>query len=173
MIIEILFIFLGLVFSYFLKDINFLSLQFDFIKSGSVYPDFLLIFIIYFSLKKNELVGIWLGFFAGLLEDSSILSFSQKNKEFINLIGIHSLVYPILGFILGKFNKYLDIDNIRTVIVITFLASIFTRISVWFIMGILDTFYESFAFFSPSIYTSLVAPVWFFFLKWIYHKNEF
>lgn len=173
MIIEVLLIFLGLIFSYFLKDINFLSLQFDFIKSGSVYPDFLLIFIIYFSLKKDEFVGIWLGFFAGLLEDSTILSFSSKNNEFINLIGIHSLVYPIMGFILGKFNKYLDIDNVRTVIFVSFLASMFTRLSVWMIMGIVDTFYESFAFFAPSIYTGLVAPVWFFFLKWIYHKKEF
>lgn len=172
MILEILLMFLGLIFSYFLKDINFLSLQFDFIKSGSVYPDFLLIFIIYFSLKRNELIGIWLGFFAGLLEDSSILSFSYKNQEYINLIGIHTFVYPLLGFLLGKFNKYLDTENIRTIIFVTFFSSMFTRLGVWILIGIVDAFYESFTFFAPSIYTSVVAPVWFFFLKWIYHKNE-
>ncbi|GIW23716.1 MAG: rod shape-determining protein MreD [Candidatus Sericytochromatia bacterium] len=172
MLIEIIVIFVGLIFSYFLKDINFLSLQFEFLKTGSIYPDFLLIFLIYFSLKTNEMWGIWLGFFAGLLEDSTILKFTQQNSEYINLIGIHTLIYPILGFILGKINRYLDIDNIRTIVFVTFLCSLTSRLIIWFIMGIVDEFYQSYAFIAPSIYTSILAPVWFFFLKWIYHKDE-
>jgi rod shape-determining protein MreD len=172
MMIEIFVVFLGLIFSYFLKDINFLSLQFDFLKSGSVYPDFLLIFLIYFSLKTNEMWGIWLGFFAGLLEDSTILQFSPKNNEYIHLIGIHTLIYPIMGFILGKINRYLDINNIRTIIFVTFGCSFITRFLIWILMGIIDKFYQSYSFIAPSIYTSILAPVWFFFLKWIYHKNE-
>ena len=172
MLIEILVIFIGLIFSYFLKDINFLSLQFDFLRTGSIYPDFLLIFLIYFTLRTNEMWGIWLGFFGGLLEDTTILNFNSSNSEYIQLIGIHTLIYPIMGFILGKINRYLDIDNIRTIIFVTFVTSLSTRLMIWLIMGIVEEFYHSYSFIGPSIYTSILAPIWFFLLKWIYHKNE-
>ncbi len=170
--LDIIVIVLGLIFSFFLKDISFLSLQFDFFKSGSIYPDFLLIYLIYFSLRTNELSAIWLGFFAGLLEDSTILSFNSKSNEYMNIIGIHTMVYPIMSYILAKINKYIDIDNIQTIIIVTFISSFLTRISIWFLMGIVDRFYDSFNFLGPSLYTSILSPAWFFFLKWIYHRKE-
>ncbi|MFN3604618.1 MAG: rod shape-determining protein MreD [Leptonema sp. (in: bacteria)] len=168
--IEILMILLGLIFSYFLKDINFLSLQFSFLNSEIIYPDFLILFLIFFSLRSSEVLGIWIGFFAGLLEDSTILKFSKT--EFHPLLGMHTLVYPIVGYILSKFKRFLDINNTGVAIFVTFIAAFSTRTFVWLLMGIMDNFYQSYSILATSLYTSLLAPVWFLLLKWTYYKKE-
>ncbi|MCS7206140.1 MAG: rod shape-determining protein MreD [Leptospiraceae bacterium] len=166
--LEFFIILLGLIFSYFLKDINFLGLEFEFFKIGSIYPDFLLIFIIYFAMKTDEFKAIWIAFFGGLLEDSTILSFSPEESEFVNVLGIHSLIYPLVALVIAKLQKHLDTENFKTIMFVVFVSSLVSRIYVWFVMGILDDFYSSYSFIGPSIYTSVLAPVWFLFLKWIY-----
>lgn len=172
--IESIKIFLGLFFSYFLKDINFLSLQFSFINSEIIYPDFLIIFLIFFSLKKSEseLLPIWIGFLAGLLEDSTILKFSKK--EYTPILGIHTLIYPFVCYTIAKFKKIIyanDNDNAFQIIIITFLSTFIARSFVWFMTGIMDTFYQSYSLFATSLYTSLLSPIWFLFLNWIFLKN--
>ncbi len=166
--LKILKIFLGLIFSYFLKDINFLSLQFNFLNSEVIYPDFVIIFIIFFSLQNTDLFGIWIGFFAGLLEDSTILKFSKS--EYTPLIGIHTLVYPILGYTLAKLNRFVDIHNNSTILFITFVSTFVSRTVVWILFGVMDTFYESYSILATSLYTCILAPMWFMVLKWIYPK---
>lgn len=169
--IKILMFFLGLIFSYLLKDLNFLSLQFNFLNSEIIYPDFVIIFIIFCSLKTSDVMGIWIGFFAGLLEDSTILKFSKT--EYAPLLGIHTLVYPILGFFIAKFNRLIDIQNSKTIVFITFVSTFVSRTAVWFLFGLLDTFYQSYSIFATSLYTSILAPIWFMLLKWIYYKDKF
>lgn len=159
MFLEIAVLGLGILISFFLKDINFLALNF-------VYPDFLLIFLIYFALRRGELSGIWIGFFAGLLEDSGIIS--ESSGEFIHLIGTHIFFYTLAGFLLGKFNRFIDRQGMVPVVGVVFATTLIIRMFVWLTNGILQDFNRNYPFFAPSIYTALIAPIWFWLLGWVY-----
>ncbi len=175
MILDFIFIILGLFISHFLKDINFLVLQFDFLKTGSTYPDFVIIYIIYFALQRDRDISsaIWLGFFAGILEDSTIIRFSKNYTEFQHLVGLHSLVYTLLAFILGSIKKQVDINNNTTISFIVFISTLMSRILIWFIMGILEEFYQSYSFLAPTLYTTIISPIWFKLLGFIFEKKEY
>lgn len=168
MLLEVTVITLGMILSFFLKDVNFLSLNFDFLNTGAIYPDFLLIFVIFFALRKGEFAGIWIGFFAGLLEDSTIISFSESSGEFISVIGAHSLVYTLAGFTLGRLNRLLDRDSAASIVVLVLVSTFLIRFTVWILMGIIDTFNSSYSFLGPAFYTAAIAPIWFTLLTWVY-----
>lgn len=163
-------IIVGLVFSFFLKDINFLSITFDF--TGAIYPDFLLIFIIFFALRRGEFSGLWIGFFAGLLEDSAILSFSESSQEYVSIIGVHAIIYTLAGFILGKLNRIVDKDSTIPIMFVVFSTTFLCRLFVWLLMGFLDESSASYSFFGPAVYTAILAPVWFFLLGWTYRQTS-
>lgn len=161
-------ILLGMIGSYFLKDVNFLSLHFDILNTGVIYPDFLLIFLIYFSLIKGEFSGIWIGFFAGLLEDSTILRFVGGPDPFTSILGLHSFAYTILGYTLGRTNRMIDRQNLSTTLIVVFAATLATRFLVWLEMGIVNQFYSSYSFLSTALYTAAISPAWFALLSWLY-----
>jgi rod shape-determining protein MreD len=158
----------GILISFFLKDINFLGLNFGFIGTGIIYPDFLLLFVIFFALHKREFSGIWLGFFAGILEDSGMLTFSTVQKEFLPIIGVHALIYTVTGFIIGNTSRFIDKTHIVPQMLLVFGAILIMRILVWLLMGVLDQFNNTYSFFWPALYTSLLTPIWFTMLKWLY-----
>lgn len=161
------FIYLGLVVAYFLKDINFLSLQFPFLGVGNIYPDFLLLYIVFFALITSDIQSIWIAFAGGLLEDTTLLKFSSQTSEFTNLLGIHALVYPVVAYVLTSIKKHIDIDNMITIITVSFFSVLVSRILVWLYLGIVDNFY-SMDFLGPSLYSAVLAPVWFSFLRWVF-----
>jgi len=170
MLIQFIIITIGLFGSFFLKDINFLALEFDFLNTGIIYPDFLLIFVIFFALHKGELTGLWIGFFAGILEDSGIITFSESSNQFAAVLGIHSLVYSVFGFALGRINRLVDRHSMFPVFIIVLTGSILVRFLIWLVMGIVNEFNLSYSFFGPAIYTAIISPVWFFILMWIYRN---
>lgn len=159
---------LGILISFFLKDINFLGINLSFLNSGLIYPDFLLVFLIYFSLNKGEFSGIWIGFFAGLMEDSGLLQFADIQREFLPIIGVHSLVYTITGFSLGKLTRFIDRDHAIPQMVLVLITTVIVRFFIWLIMGVLQDFNSSYSFFGPAVYTALFTPIWFTLLSWIY-----
>lgn len=161
MILEIAAIVTGMLVSFFLKDINFLSLNY-------VYPDFLIIFIIYFALRRNVLSGIWIGFFSGLLEDSAVLVFSHKAGEYLNIMGVHMFFYTLMGYIFGKLNRFIDSNSFLPVGAAVFAAALSVRFSIWLTTGIMSEFNKNFMFILPAIYTALMAPIWFWILGWLY-----
>jgi len=162
----------GILVSFFLKGVNFLSLNFEFMGGGILYPDFLLIFVIFFALRRGEFSGLWIGFFAGLLEDSGLLSFSDKTGGFVPIIGTHALVYCMTGFVLGKINRLMDKDRVPTIILIVFLTTLAERILVWILVGVIEDFNKSYSFLGPAVYTALLSPIWFFVLGWVYKLQE-
>jgi rod shape-determining protein MreD len=168
LLLEIAVIAVGLLLSHFLKGINFLSINWDI--TGVIYPDFLLIFVIFFALRRGEFSGLWIGFFAGLLEDSGILRFDFPEPA-LNVIGVHAIIYTLTGFILGKLNRIIDRDSTIPIMFVVFTTTFICRFLVWFIMGILDESSASYAFFGPAVYTAILSPVWFFLLGWAYRQT--
>ncbi len=163
---------IGILISFFLKGINFLSLDMESLGGGILYPDFLLIFVIFFALRRGDFSGLWVGFFAGLLEDSGLLSFADRTGEFLPIIGSHALIYCLTGFILGKVNRLMDKDRVPTIILLVFVTSVVERILVWLLVGILEDFNRSYSVLGPSVYTALFAPIWMAGLSWVYKMQE-
>jgi len=168
MFLELSVIAVGIVVSFFLKDVNFLALNVSFFNTGLIYPDFLLIFLIFFALNKGEFSGIWIGFFAGLLEDSAILSFSQATHEFVPIIGTHAIIYTITGFILGKINRIVDRESQAPMMVVSLVTTFAVRVLTWILMGIIVDFNKSYSFIGPAIFTAIISPIWFTLLSWLY-----
>lgn len=168
MFFEVFAIAMGLLSSYFLKDIQFLSLEFDVLNIGLVYPDFLLMFITFFALYRHELVGTWVGFFGGLLEDGANWFFDSDTGGFTTILGIHSLVYTLVGYGVGRLSHHIDHYNNSFSILLVLLTAMVTRFLIWSLHGLVDTFSNNYAILGPAIYTAFLIPLWFTFLLWVY-----
>lgn len=168
MLIETGVIALGMALCYFLKDIQFLSLNFNFLNTGVINPDFLLMFVIFFALFRGEFSGLWIGFFAGLLEDSANWVIGGGDAEFSALIGIHSLIYSLSGFFLGKINRVIDRRQTLPIMVLVLAATFVVRFLTWLLQGIVEDFNSNYSLLGPAIYTALLAPIWFAVMAWVY-----
>lgn len=168
MLIEAGLITLGLLISYFLKDIQFLSLQFDFLNTGTIGPDFLLIFVVFFSLFRGEFVGMWVGFFAGLLEDGANWVLGGTTGTFVPIVGIHALVYTIAGFALGKLSQVFDRYQTAPIIALVFVTALIVRFFAWTLQGIVEDFNKNYSLIGPAAFTAIISPIWFSFLGWFY-----
>ena len=168
MILEAGVIALGMGVSYFLNDIKLLSLDFPFLNTASIGPDFLFILLIFFAIYRGEFAGIWIGFFAGLLEDGVIWHISGATGEVVPLIGIHTLLYSLTGYAIGRVNRYFDDYNSAPIIVLVLLVSLVVRFSVWLLHGLFVEFSSTYAILGPAVYTGLFAPIWFALLSWVY-----
>ncbi|MEQ9363304.1 MAG: rod shape-determining protein MreD [Leptospirales bacterium] len=170
MLIEAGLITLGMLISYFLKDIQFLSLTFEFLNTGTIGPDFLLIFVIFFSLFRGEFVGLWVGFFAGILEDGAnwVLGGGATGGGFVPIVGIHALVYSITGFALGKLSQVFDRYQTAPIIALVFVSAFLVRFFAWTIQGIVEDFNKNYSLIGPAVFTAIISPIWFSFLGWLY-----
>ncbi|MFN3966737.1 MAG: rod shape-determining protein MreD [Endomicrobiia bacterium] len=70
---------------------------------SNIFVEFLIISLIYFSLRYGSVFGEFYGFFCGLLLDT----FS------ISIFGLRSLLFTIFGFLLGRLSKKIDETNIK------------------------------------------------------------
>ncbi|MCB1324742.1 MAG: rod shape-determining protein MreD [Spirochaetales bacterium] len=167
MFLEISVVTLGMMVSYFLTEIQLLKLNFDFLDTGVVHPDFLLIFLIFFALYRGELVGIWVGFFAGLLMDGTLWRISEGGN-YVSVIGVHASIYSLAGFILGKMNRIFDRYRLAPLFVLVLGTGIVVRFLAWTMAGIFLEFNRSHAIVVPALYTAVLAPIWFALLSWVY-----
>ena len=129
--LELVVIALGMLVSFYLQNIQFLMVS-------NVYPDFLLTFLIYFALRRGEFSGIWIGFFAGMLEDAAPFGYAQDANIYV--IGNHMLFYTITGFILGKLNRIIDRDSMVPVVMVVFITAILVRCCIWLLYGVIMDF---------------------------------
>ena len=143
------------------------ALQFgaDFFVLGNVNPDFLLILTIYFSLHKGELAGLWVGFFAGLLQDINLGGYSLSFDEIKYFIGIHALPNALAGYFSGKFVAHIKKDSNLMVFFALFVLSLGKNIAVLILVIIFHQGINLKVLFSilapESLYTSVIAIFWF------------
>ncbi len=168
MYLEICAIGAGMVLSYFLKDVQFLILDLSFLGTGLVHPDFLLIFIAFFALYRSLMMGLWIGFFGGLLEDGSNWFFDSERGGFTTIIGLHALVYSIMGYGIGRVNVYLRNYQQSFTILLILITVIFVRFTIWFLHGSIDSFNKNYTIVGPALYTTLISMIFFPILSWAY-----
>ncbi|GHT61555.1 hypothetical protein AGMMS49531_08690 [Endomicrobiia bacterium] len=148
---------------YIIISIVFCLLHFSFGKHMNIYgifPNFILILIVYLSLSKGTMDAQLMGFLFGLTWDI----FST------DIFGTRAIMFAIIGHFLGRLNKKLDRDKIYTQFVIVFLASIVYWLGISFIIHASGNY--SFSFFTLSgaaiiFVTALVAPAVFYVLNYV------
>ena len=134
---------------------------------GNIVFDFIVILVIFFALRKGEVSGLWVGFLGGLLSDAA-LGGEQVGDKIYYKLGIHSLSYSLVGYLLGKFGRHFYNENYIST---TFYAFVLTFIMRWLTYFLFSTFFyenENYSYMLCSIYNAAIAPVTFFCLSWIF-----
>ena len=84
-------------------------------RIGNISPNIILVIIVSFALLRGSKEGAMIGMLSGLLQDAS----------FSITIGSSVVVYCIIGYICGKFNKNFYRENFIVPLVCTFLCGLF------------------------------------------------
>ncbi|WCL50163.1 rod shape-determining protein MreD [Leptospira sp. GIMC2001] len=165
MIFEKLIIGLGIFLCHFLNGSNIFEL------GGSFKPDFMMVFVIFFALRKGSFYGIWVGFLGGLLTDSGLGGETGADQVIYYKIGLHSFTYSILGYAIGRFTKNAYNENYLSITIYTFVFTLLSRIILYIMFSIFFHDNANYSFLSTTIYTSILSPVLFFLLTWIYRLD--
>jgi rod shape-determining protein MreD len=148
-------------------------LQFFFGKYINVYgifPNFILIFVVYFGLSKGIIKAQLVGFLFGLTWDV----FST------DVFGVRTVMFTVIGYLTGRFFKNFDRKKIFTQFVIMVFASVVYWsgfVLIYFIFsdnGNCAVSFSILSVFSKIIVTAMVAPLVFYILEKIdviYRRN--
>ncbi|MCR5045248.1 MAG: rod shape-determining protein MreD [Treponema sp.] len=101
-------------------------------------PDFLLICVLYFSIRNGKVAGELTGFVSGLLLD--FLSGSP--------FGLNCLVRTIIGFLGGFFHRMMNYESFFVNIITGFFATIIKALIIHFISLLFPNYVNSYHIFS-------------------------
>jgi rod shape-determining protein MreD len=132
---------------------------FEILSVWHVRPDFCLILIIFVSIRRGSVAGMFTGFTAGMIEGF-----------FTPPFGFHALAKTIIGYVLGRFEGILSIDPFFMKMVLVIGATWAKRLIIGIehlVFGIAGPPFFTFVFSAlvESLYTALLAPVIFFLLN--------
>nr|WP_302599305.1 rod shape-determining protein MreD [uncultured Cellulosilyticum sp.] len=95
---------------------------FQYLKIGNVAPNFMIMLIVSFALLRGSKEGSVIGIAAGLLHD---LSFGMS-------IGPTAIIYGLIGYVCGTFNKNFYRENFILPFVCTLFSSLFYSLTCIF-----------------------------------------
>ena len=132
------------------------------ITINGVYPEFLLIGLLYYGNSRSQLYGQFIGLFAGLAID--FLSTAP--------LGFFAFIYTLIGFIAGSTTEKVYSDSILTPVFMTAIALIIKEIMAFILSAIfrqveLQSPIFGSDFFFHALYTLLLAPLIFALLRFI------
>ena len=143
----------------------------DFFEIGGVRPDVLLISALVVALLKGEFTGVWIGFFAGLIEDIHI-----GVVEGYFFLGLHVLAKSLLAYLAGKFRRHLHLGSFWMGLPIIFLGGLLEGGILSLLGGIffpergLPSLWR--VIIPDVIYTSVFYVFWGYFLFWALPQEE-
>ncbi|MDR1663162.1 MAG: rod shape-determining protein MreD [Endomicrobium sp.] len=149
--------------TYFLLYVIFCTLQFFLGKNLNIYgvfPNFILILIVYLGLTRGVVSAEIAGFLFGLTWDV----FST------DIFGMRAVIFTITGYLTGIMNKHFNKNSLFTKIVIILSANLFYRFGFSFIYWVLPVSENGSSFFITVqivfkvLITILITPVVFFIL---------
>ena len=135
----------------------------DFLAINTVRPDFIVILVLYWSLRYGRLIGIVFGFFIGLLVDLSGTS---------SFFGLSPLTYTITGYLGGNLiGKYSTMSllyfSLAWIGVLAFHFLVFSLVQYQHIFGV-NTFLFWSKWFGTCLYTLCFAGI----LQFIYPLHK-
>lgn len=162
MIFEKLVILSGIILAHILNGSNL----FDF---GPEYkPDFMILLVTFFALRKGEMAGLWVGFLGGLLSDAGLGGEEGTGGKIYYKIGIHSLSFSIIGYLLGKFGRSFYNENYISITVYAFCITLIMRALTYSLFSFFFYSNLSYSLLICSLYNAILAPLTFFVLSWVY-----
>ncbi|MDF3818650.1 rod shape-determining protein MreD [Leptospira sp. 96542] len=162
MILDKIFIIIGMLLSHFLNGSNLFEL------GGAIRPDFMIIFIIFFALRKGAMYGLWLGFFGGLLSDTALGGeIGGDNIEYYK-IGLHSFSYAAVGYLIGKITKNSYTENYISITIYVLGFTLLSRIITYFLFWMFFHSNQSYSFIYVSLYNAFIGPALFFLFTWAF-----
>ena len=165
MILEYVVIGVGLLIAYFLDGSNIFEL------GNAIRPDFMAIFIIFFALRKGPMFGLWIGFVGGLLTDAALGGEIGDTGVVFYKIGLHSLVFSVMGYLTGKFARSAFNENYLSVTIYVMMFTLVSRILIYLVYSLFFHSNLNYSFISSSLYNGVIGPVSFFILSWVYRME--
>lgn len=157
---------------YLIFYVFFCLLQFffgQFLSVSGVFPNFILIAIIYLALSRSQTGAEIMGFIFGLTWDA----FST------DIFGARAILFAVIGYCAGLLNKSLDKDQAVTQLLVVFAANMFYWIGFSLIYVIAPAGSGSYTPFEITlagslkiIITTLVAPFVFAILNFLTKKRS-
>ena len=131
-------------------------------------PDLMILLIVFFSLKKGTIYGIWVGFLGGLLADISLGGEITNFNEVAYKIGLHSLIFSILGYLSRKLVYSTYKESFMIIMVYIFILTCITRSFIFYLYIYLYNENLSYQILSTSFYNALIAPMFFYISSFLY-----
>lgn len=162
MILERIVIGIGILLAHVLNGTNIFDI------GTAIKPDFMILLVIFFALRKGGLSGLWVGFIGGLLTDAALGGEEGLGGKVFYKIGIHSLSFSIVGYLLGKFGRMSYNENFVSISIFAFTLTLITRGLTYMLFSFFFHPNLNYSFIATSIYNAAIAPLTFFALSWIY-----
>ncbi|GBF38761.1 rod shape-determining protein MreD [Leptospira hartskeerlii] len=164
MILEYIVIGAGILISHFLNGTNLFEIS-------GFKPDFMVIFVLFFALRRGTMAGIWIGFFGGLLSDSGLGGEIVGNVVTYK-IGLHSLTFCIMGYIVGKFARPAYHENQISIMLYSLVVTLISRIASYFLFSLFFHENLNYSIISTSIFNGAIAPIFFWVLGKLYRLEQ-
>lgn len=166
MIIEKIIIIIAVFVSYFLQT------SMEFFQLGGIKPDFLLLLTLYYAIHKGEMYGIWIGFFAGLLQDINLgVMATSVTGQIRHYLGINIIPKTVSGYLAGKFSDSIQKDSNFSWLVLVFVFSLIKGVLLFLLTSI---FHGNVAaemlitvILPESLYNAIFSLLWFRVLYWV------
>jgi rod shape-determining protein MreD len=162
MILENLVIALGIIIAHILNGSNIFDIGI------AAKPDFMIIFVLFFALRRGEMSGLWIGFLGGLLSDAALGGEEGLGGKMFYKIGVHALSFSIVGYFVGKFGRMSYNENYISISIFAFLISLIARFLTHLVFSFFFHQNSNYSLLSTSVYNAAIAPLTFFILTWIY-----
>jgi rod shape-determining protein MreD len=162
MIFEKIIILAGIIMVHIINGSNL----FDF--GPEIKPDFMILYVLFFSLRKGEMSGLWIGFIGGLLTDAGLGGEEGIDGRIYYKIGIHALSYSLTGYLLGKFGRSIYNENYLSITIYALLVSVIMRAMTYFLFNFFFYPNLNYSLLISSIYNAAIAPISFFIFSWIF-----
>lgn len=166
MILERLFVAIGLLLSHFLNGSNLFEL------GNAIRPDFMVIYVMFFALRKGAMYGLWLGFFGGLLTDTSLGGEIGADNIVYYKIGLHSFAYAITGYIVAKVLRSSYTENYISITIYVFGVTVFCRGLTYLVFWLFFHSNASYSFIYVSLYNAFLGPALFFLFSWAFRLES-
>lgn len=134
-------------------------------------PDFMVLFVLFFALRKGAMSGIWIGFFGGLLSDSG-LGGEIVGDIVTYKIGLHSLTFCVMGYLVGKFARPAYHENLISIMLYALAVTLVSRVASYYLFSLFFHENLNYSIFSTSIFNSIIAPLFFWILGKLYRLEQ-
>lgn len=119
---------------------------------GDITPNIMIILTTSIALIRGNTEGMVVGFFSGLMLD----------VLYSNYLGIYALIYLVLGFIFGFFNKIYYQEDITLPIILIALSDFMYGICIYVFFFLINGRFEFFYYFQKiilpeTVYTVIIA----------------